>query len=99
MIARVVLFRGVSFRFEGVDHCPISELTSDAHYSTTFGTKKKLSSLIGAFLTTCSAIPPSVNTSARFFIAMGVTDVIGSTPRRSHRRAARRRKAWHSTHP
>jgi hypothetical protein len=25
-------------------------------------------------------MPPSVTTSARFFIAMGVTDVIGSTP-------------------
>jgi hypothetical protein len=31
MIDRIVLFRGVSFRFEGVNHRPISELTSDAH--------------------------------------------------------------------
>ena len=41
-----------------------------AHHSTTFGTRKKLSSLIGAFLTTSSAIPPSFTTSVRFFIAM-----------------------------
>ena len=27
-----------------------------------------------------SGMPPSVTTSARFFIAMGVTEVIGSTP-------------------
>jgi hypothetical protein len=31
VIDRVILFRGVSFRFEGVDHRPISEFTSDAH--------------------------------------------------------------------
>ena len=46
-----------------------------AHHSTTFGTRKKLSSLIGAFLTTSPAMPPSVTISARFFIAMGVTEV------------------------
>src|SRR5262249_28042468 len=50
------------------------------HHSTTFGTRKKLSSLAGAFLTMSSAMPPSVTTSARFFIVIGVTDVIGSTP-------------------
>ena len=34
----------------------------------------------GAFLTISSAMPPSVTTSARFFISIGVTEVIGSTP-------------------
>src|SRR5665213_259562 len=37
-------------------------------HSTTFGTRKKLSSLAGAFLSTASASPPSVTTSARIFI-------------------------------
>src|SRR5450631_370144 len=32
-----------------------SELTGDAHHSTTFGTKKKLSALCGAFFNTASA--------------------------------------------
>ena len=31
-----------------------------ASHSTTFGTRKKLSSLMGAFLTTSPAMPPSV---------------------------------------
>jgi hypothetical protein len=31
MIDRVILFSSVSLRFEGVDHRPVSELTSDAH--------------------------------------------------------------------
>jgi hypothetical protein len=49
-------------------------------YSTTFGTRKKLSSVAGAFFTMSAAMPPSVTTSSRIFIAIGVTDVIGSTP-------------------
>src|SRR6266481_1196155 len=49
-------------------------------YSTTFGTRKKWSSEAGAFLTTSSAISPSLTTSGRFFISIGVTEVIGSTP-------------------
>jgi hypothetical protein len=36
--------------------------------------------LAGALRTISSAMPPSVTTSARCFIAMGVTEVIGSTP-------------------
>ena len=39
-----------------------------------------MSSLCGAFFSTASASLPSVTTSARFFIAIGVTEVIGSTP-------------------
>ncbi len=55
--------------------------TREAHgYSTTFGTRKKLSSVAGALRTMSSAMPPSVTTSSRFFIAIGVTEVIGSTP-------------------
>src|ERR1700716_3132750 len=49
-------------------------------YSTTFGTRKKWSWVSGALRTTSSAISPSLTTSARFFISIGVTDVIGSTP-------------------
>src|SRR4051794_16412644 len=49
-------------------------------YSTTFGTRKKWFSVAGAFLTISSAISPSVTTSVRFFISIGVTEVIGSTP-------------------
>src|SRR6266481_460677 len=49
-------------------------------YSTTFGTRKKWSSVAGAFLTTLSAISPSLTTSGRFFISIGITEVIGSTP-------------------
>src|SRR6266481_8656050 len=49
-------------------------------YSTTFGTRKKWSSEAGAFLTMSSGIWPSVTTSGRFFISIGVTEVIGSTP-------------------
>src|SRR5256884_3935166 len=49
-------------------------------YSTTFGTRKKWLSVAGAFLTISSAISPSLTTSARFFISIGITDVIGSTP-------------------
>ena len=39
-----------------------------------------MSSLAGAFLTISAAMPPSVTSSARIFIAIGVTEVIGSTP-------------------
>src|SRR4029077_18522248 len=49
-------------------------------HSTTFGTTKKWSSVIGAFLMILSGMPPSVTTSGRFFISIGVTDVIGSMP-------------------
>ena len=42
----------------------------------TLGTRKKWPSVAGAFLTISSGIPPSVTTSGRFFIAIGVTDVI-----------------------
>src|SRR6202048_3806729 len=49
-------------------------------YSTTFGTRKKWSSVAGAFRTISSGISPSLTTSGRFFMAIGVTDVIGSTP-------------------
>ena len=49
-------------------------------YSTTFGTTKKWFTVSGAFLTTSSAISPSLTTSSRFFISIGVTEVIGSTP-------------------
>src|SRR5882724_10291806 len=49
-------------------------------YSTTFGTRKKWLTVSGAFLTTSSAISPSLTTSGRFFISIGVTEVIGSTP-------------------
>src|SRR5882757_9157836 len=49
-------------------------------YSTTFGTRKKWFSVAGAFLTTSSAISPSLTTSGRFFISIGITEVIGSTP-------------------
>src|SRR3569832_1160399 len=49
-------------------------------YSTTFGTRKKWSSVCGALRTMASAISPAVTMSARSFIAIGVTEVIGSTP-------------------
>src|ERR1700730_2538708 len=49
-------------------------------YSTTFGTRTKRSSVAGAFFTISSAISPSLTTSGRFFISIGVTEVIGSTP-------------------
>src|SRR5262249_36571236 len=49
-------------------------------HSTTFGTTKKCSSAAGAFLRMASAMPPSVTTSGRFFISIGMTEVIGSTP-------------------
>src|ERR1700742_5000283 len=49
-------------------------------YSTTFGTRKKWSWVSGALATTSSAISPSLTTSGRFFISIGVTDVMGSTP-------------------
>src|SRR5713226_9721092 len=49
-------------------------------YSTTFGTRKKWSSVAGAFLTMSSGISPSLTTSGRFFISIGITEVIGSTP-------------------
>src|SRR6185436_16692755 len=58
--------------------------TSDLHelrcYSTTFGTRKKWFCVSGAFPTISSGISPSLTTSARFFISIGVTEVIGSTP-------------------
>ena len=59
---------------------PEFHFAGDAHYSTTLGTRKKLSSLAGAFLTMSAAMPPSVTASARLFIAIGVTEVIGATP-------------------
>ena len=49
-------------------------------YSTTFGTRKKFSSVAGALATMSAALLPSVTMSWRFFIAIGVTEVIGSTP-------------------
>src|SRR5690606_39908541 len=49
-------------------------------YSTTLGTRKKLSSVAGALATMSSALSPSVTTSWRLFISIGITDVIGSTP-------------------
>src|SRR5205823_9546079 len=49
-------------------------------YSTTFGTTKKWFSVTGAFPTISSAISPSLTRSGRFFISIGITDVIGSTP-------------------
>src|SRR5215475_14492771 len=49
-------------------------------YSTTFGTRKKWFSVAGALATISSAISPSSTTSARFFITIGITEVIGSTP-------------------
>src|SRR6266850_6043837 len=58
----------------------ISDLITNRSYSTTFGTRKKWFCVSGAFLTTSSAISPSLTTSARFFISIGVTEVIGSTP-------------------
>ena len=57
----------------------VDEIGTHLH-STTFGTRKKWSSVAGAFLTISSGMPPSVTTSARFFISIGVTEVIGSTP-------------------
>ena len=36
--------------------------------------------LAGALATMASAMPPSFTTSCRFFISIGVTEVIGSTP-------------------
>jgi hypothetical protein len=41
---------------------------------------KKLSVVSGALATMSSALEPSVTTSSRFFIAIGITEVIGSTP-------------------
>src|ERR1700694_2778217 len=49
-------------------------------YSMTFGTRKKCPWVSGAFLTMSSAISPSLTTSARFFISIGITEAIGSTP-------------------
>src|SRR5437588_941366 len=57
-----------------------SDLITNRCYSTTFGTRKKWFCVSGAFLTISSGISPSLTTSARFFISIGVTDVIGSTP-------------------
>src|ERR1700737_5241904 len=58
----------------------LSNLSNASFYSTTFGTRKKWSSVAGAFRTTSSAISPSLTTSGRFFISIGMTEVIGSTP-------------------
>src|SRR6195256_5106395 len=58
----------------------VAEQTHRISYSTTFGTRKKWSWVAGAFLTTSSAISPSMTTSGRFFISIGITEVIGSTP-------------------
>src|SRR5581483_4711760 len=80
VVSVALCVRSPAFRRERIDHRPISELTGDTHHSTTFGTRKKLSSVNGAFLTMISAMPPSVTASARFFIAIGITEVIGSTP-------------------
>src|SRR5437870_1519434 len=57
-----------------------SDLITNRSYSTTFGTRKKWLCVSGAFLTISSGISPSLTTSARFFISIGVTEVIGSTP-------------------
>src|SRR6266404_4807192 len=70
-----LLFDALSSR----DPAPTS-LENAMIYSTTFGTRKKWSSVAGAFLTTLSAISPSLTTSGRFFISIGITEVIGSTP-------------------
>src|SRR5260370_41369338 len=66
-------------RFLHANRYPL-RLKTLCSYSTTFGTRKKWSSVAGAFLTISSAISPSVTTSGRFFMAIGVTEVIGSTP-------------------
>src|ERR1700730_6793193 len=58
----------------------LSDVLNANVYSTTFGTRKKCPWVSGAFLTMSSAFSPSVTTSARFLISIGVTDVIGSTP-------------------
>src|SRR3981189_993825 len=50
----------------------VAEQTHRISYSTTFGTRKKWSSVAGAFLTTSSAISPSMTTSGRFFIAIAI---------------------------
>ncbi len=42
--------------------------------------RRKECSAAGAFLMMSSGMPPSVTTSGRFFISIGVTEVIGSTP-------------------
>src|SRR4051794_21461593 len=57
-----------------------TSLENARSYSTTFGTRKKWFTVSGAFLITSSAISPSLTTSGRFFISIGVTEVIGSTP-------------------
>src|SRR5581483_3157839 len=49
-------------------------------YSITLGTRKKCPSVAGALATISSGISPSSTTSCRFFISIGVTEVIGSTP-------------------
>src|SRR5690606_29369628 len=52
-------------------------------YSTVLGTSKKFCSVSGALATMRSAILPSVTSSLRIFIAIGMTEVIGSTPETS----------------
>src|SRR5690606_14723786 len=49
-------------------------------YSTTFGTMKKLSASAGALATMSAALLPSVTSSPRSRMAMGMTEVNGSTP-------------------
>src|SRR6201999_2769839 len=49
-------------------------------YSMTFCPRKKCPSVAGAFFTMSSAMLPSLTTSVRFFISIGVTEVMGSTP-------------------
>ena len=49
-------------------------------HSTTFGTVKKPARASGAFSSTLVGMPPSVTTSSRQVSAIGVTEVIGSTP-------------------
>ena len=55
----------------------VSQIVPDPLFHA-LGTRKKWPSVAGAFLTISSGIPPSVTTSGRFFIAIGVTDVIDS---------------------
>src|SRR3979409_1109916 len=46
----------------------VAEQTHRISYATTFGTRKKCPAVAGAFLTTSSAISPSMTAWGRFFI-------------------------------
>src|SRR3954471_15015429 len=87
-VHRLVGIGGLALTLHGVEIVHISligflvvaQQTHGKSYSTTFGTRKKWLSLAGALAIPSSAIPPSLTTSGRFFICIGVTDVIGSIP-------------------